>query len=70
MLKLLCKKVEDNSRVLTELQSHYHSRLVYVKEVSAKLLIVFSLFSVKLQVAQSQNKRQRGKELRLLQGLG
>ena len=31
MLKLLCKKVEDNSRVLTELHSLYHSRLVYVK---------------------------------------
>ena len=44
MLKLLCKKVEDNSKVLTELQSLYHSRLVCVKEVSAKLLIVFSLF--------------------------
>ena len=70
MLKLLWKKVEDNSKVLTELQNLYHSRLVYVKEVSAKLLIVFSLFSVKLQVAQPQNKLQRGKELRLLQGLG
>ena len=70
MLKLLCKKVEENSRVLTVLQTMQHSRLKYAKPVSAKLLMVFSLFLVKLQVAQPQNKLQRGKELRSLQGLG
>ena len=36
MLKLLCKKVEDNSRVLTELHSLYHSRLVYVCNEAAE----------------------------------